>query len=169
MNLTGYRQDLQDNPDTSEYYGIVKDLLEHEKVQEMNKYPHHYAMTCLSHSISVSYYCYVLCKKWKLDYVSAARAGLLHDLFLYDWREHKLETGEALHGFRHPVVAYQNAKKYFDINKIEKDMILNHMWPLTFYRRPRHMESFVIIMVDKYCGTLELANHFIPVFKLASD
>jgi len=32
-----------------------------------------------------------ICKKYNLDYASAARAGMVHDLFLYDWR--KRENG----------------------------------------------------------------------------
>ena len=41
-----------------------------------------------------------------LDYVSVARAGMLHDLFLYDWR--KRENGrKGLHAFTHPKSAYE--------------------------------------------------------------
>ena len=44
---------------------------------------------------------------------SAARGGMLHDLFLYDWREHSKKTGDRLHAITHPITAYRNACKYF--------------------------------------------------------
>ena len=47
-----------------------------------------------------------------------------------------------------------NAKKYFNINEIEKDMILKHMFPLTL-KFPKYKETFVIILVDKWCTMKE--------------
>ena len=59
---------------------------ENKTVQKMKNFRQHYETTCFDHCYTVSYYCYLICKKYKLDYISAARAGMLHDLFLYDWR-----------------------------------------------------------------------------------
>lgn len=71
------------------YLSIVKDLLKNPKVQEMKKYNHHYDSTCYSHSLQVSYISFLIAKKHNLDYEATARAGLLHDLFLYDWKTDK--------------------------------------------------------------------------------
>ena len=59
------------------------------------------------------------------DYRSAARAGLLHDLFFYDWRTKKAIRSN--HAAWHPWVAYDNAKKITELNKVETDAILKHM------------------------------------------
>jgi uncharacterized protein len=43
------------------------------------------------------------------------------------------------------------------MNNIEKDIIEKHMWPLTL-RLPRYKESYVVLMVDKYCALTETLN-----------
>ena len=83
----------------------------------------------------------------------AARAGLVHDLFLYDWRKRE-EGRKGFHAFTHPRASYENAKKIFTPNKIEKDIILKHMWPVT-PKFPRYKESFLITYVDKYFACVE--------------
>lgn len=84
---------------------------------------------------------------------------MLHDLFLYDWHTHARETGEYLHGLKHPGRAVENAQEYFGLNDLEKDMILKHMWPLTLIP-PKYPESFVICMVDKFCCICETMESF---------
>ena len=39
-------------------------------------------------------------------------------------------------------------------NKIEKDMIIKHMWPVTL-AIPRYPQTFILTLVDKYCATME--------------
>ena len=96
----------------SEFIEITKELIENETVQEMKKYRQHFETSCYEHCFIASYYCYVICKKLKLDYVSATRAAMLHDLFLYDWR--KRQNGrKGLHAFTHGKTAYENASKLF--------------------------------------------------------
>ena len=68
----------------------------------------------------------MFCKKHNLDYVSVARASILHDLFLYDWRNSRRELGlEGWHAFIHPKIALTNALNIFSLNKKEKDIIFN--------------------------------------------
>ncbi len=144
--------------DAIEYFSYIKDLLDTDIVTKMNNFRHHYSTTCLQHCINVSYYSYKICKKLHLDCRSAARAGILHDLFLYDWRERHRQKGELPHGFNHPKIALKNAKENFELNKREEDMILKHMWPLT-PALPRYKETFVIMLVDKYAAILELSMY----------
>lgn len=135
-----------------EFISTIEDILANDKVQEMKNYRQHYDTTCFDHCLTASYYCYHFCKRHHLDYVSAARATMIHDLFLYDWRRKQNRTG--LHAFTHPITAYQNAKSLFDLNPKEKDIILKHMWPVTF-ALPKYRESFVLTFVDKYCAMKE--------------
>jgi uncharacterized protein len=90
----------------------------------------------------------------RLDYRSAARGGLLHDYFLYDWHHAPYK----LHGFKHPNRALKNAQNDFDLNKIEIDIIKKHMWPLTV-TPPRYLESLIVGMVDKGCTISEVIRN----------
>ena len=130
------------------YMNIVKDIISNEMVQEMKQYRQHYNVSCFDHCLYVSYNLYKICRKHNLDYKSAARAGLVHDLFLYDWRKRQ-DGRKGLHAYTHPKTAYENAKKIFNLNEKEKDIILKHMWPVTV-PIPKYKESFLITYVDKY-------------------
>lgn len=128
---------LMDMPEANEYLmdpgymECVADILDHPVFQSMDQYIQHGTTTCKCHCIQVSYLAYKLCKRFGGNWRSAARAGLLHDLFLYDWHTHARETGDHFHGFTHPRTAMENAKQYFELTDEEKDTILRHMWPLT--------------------------------------
>lgn len=138
-----------------EYINCINDLINHEITKSMKKYKHHGDVSCLEHSVYVSYLSYKACKKLGLNYKAAARGGLLHDFYLYDWHISKPYKG--LHGFKHPEVALKNACEYFSLNDLEKDIIKKHMWPLTL-SLPRYKESFVVLMIDKYCALMEIAK-----------
>ena len=80
------------------------------------------------------------------------RGALLHDYFLYDW--HEKGENHRLHGFYHPKRALLNARKHFDLNGIEEDIIIKHMFPLTF-PAPKYKESVIVCIVDKWISTKE--------------
>lgn len=136
-----------------EFELIISDLINNETVLQMKNYRQHYETSCFEHCKMVAYYCYLICKKYNLDYKSATRAAMLHDLFLYDWR--KKDNGrKGLHAFTHPQTALENASKLFDLNEKERDIILKHMWPVTI-KLPKYKESYIITLVDKYCAIQE--------------
>lgn len=135
-----------------DFVNIIEDILANEKVQEMKKYRQHHKINCLDHCLFVSYNAYIICKKHDLDYISTARAAMVHDLFLYDWR--KRENGrKGLHAFTHPHRALEIASSFLELNDKEKDIILKHMWPVTF-KIPKYKESFIASFVDK-CFAVE--------------
>lgn len=129
-------------------------LLQHEKVKEMTQYMQHGNTSCFTHSLSVTYTSYLLSLHLNLniDHVSLIRGALLHDFFLYDW--HDRSAHKRLHGFRHPKSALINATTYFNLNEIEKDIILHHMWPLTLMP-PRSKEAYIVTLADKWCSMKE--------------
>ncbi len=135
--------------DITEFNEILKDVKDNETVLEMKKYRQHFDTSCYEHCLEASFYCYKICKALKLDYKSAARAAMLHDLFLYDWRKPNDYGG--LHAFTHGKLAYENASKIFDLNDKEKDMIIKHMWPVTL-ALPKYPETFILTLVDKFCA-----------------
>ncbi|AAK79633.1 uncharacterized protein BJV85_002330 [Clostridium acetobutylicum] len=136
-----------------EFKECIFDLLKEDIVLSMDKFIQHSNVTCLDHCIYVSYISYSICKRFGLDYCSAARGALLHDFFLYDW--HKTKSKDGLHGFTHPYTALRNANNFFELNSKEQDIIVKHMWPLTL-KLPKYKESLVVIFADKYCAILEI-------------
>ncbi len=138
----------------AEFFECIAELLELSDVQQLSNFAQHCKTNRLEHSLNVAYYSYKICKRLGLDYRSAARAGVLHDLFLYDWRKEKQPEGN--HAKAHPRVALRNAEKIADLNKVEKDAIVKHMWPLTV-RPPRYKESMIVSMADKYSACYEVA------------
>ncbi|MBN2038903.1 MAG: hypothetical protein JW864_02610 [Spirochaetes bacterium] len=142
-----------DNPKIDgEYLNCVSDILGNKEFQKLKEFPHHNS-TIYEHSLSVSYIVYYLSKSFKLDYKSATRGALLHDFFLYNWRESD-PSRKNLHGLRHPRIALKNAEKEFTLNDIERDIIIKHMWPLTPVP-PRYKESFIVTFADKYVASKE--------------
>ena len=131
----------------NEFQMIIKDLITNDTVKQMKNFRQHYETTCYDHCYTASYYCYLICKKYNLDYKSAARAAMLHDLFLYDWRKRQPDR-KGLHAFTHGKTAWEN------VNEKEKDMIIKHMWPVTL-ELPKSLEGLVLTFVDKYCAMSE--------------
>lgn len=144
--------------DVPEYYSFVSDLLRDSAVQKLAEFPHHKGTTRLQHSLNVSYYNYLFCRRLHLDRCSAARAGLLHDLFLYDRHDGEPAEDEGGHCRLHPKVAFYNAAERFPLNDCESDMILKHMWPMT-PQLPKYRETWVIQLVDKLCAMGEVCAH----------
>ena len=139
-----------------EFNDCIGDLLRIPDVQGLGDFGQHFDTNRLQHSINVAYYSYLLCKILHWDFRSAARAGTLHDLFLYDWREMPQDEH---HAFAHPKRALENARKNICLNPIEEDAILKHMWPLC-KSAPRYKESFVVSLADKYCCAGEVISSF---------
>lgn len=155
------------NISAQEYTEFMGDMMDNPVVSEMKKYNHHSHTSCYQHSVHVSYYNYLICKKFGWDTKAAAKGGLLHDLFLYDWHGHKTEMGERMHGFEHPTKALKNAQSNFDITEKEGDIIKKHMFPLTV-TPPKYKESYVIAMTDKFCSFGEVMDRFFKGKKRAT-
>ena len=145
-------------PNDPTYEALIKDLLAHKDIQSMAGFRHHGKITCLDHSLAVSYLAFQLAKKLSWDEQSVARAGLLHDFYLYDWHHKKNRKG--LHGFTHAKTSLANANHRFKLNAIEQDIIKTHMWPMN-PALPRYKESFLVCLVDKLLAlaeTIKLIN-----------
>lgn len=143
---------MQDWQRDTAYYNIVKDLLAHPQVQELANYTQHHHSDRLTHSIAVSYVSYKWALRLGLNATAVARAGILHDLFFYDWRTTKFELGT--HAFIHPRVSLRNAEKITQLSPMEKDIILKHMWGATA-TLPHYRESFLLDLVDDYMAVAE--------------
>ena len=140
----------------TEFNEILSDILSNETVKQMHNYIQHGEISCYTHCYYVAYYTYLICKKLKLDYKSAVRGAMLRDLFLYDW--HTTSPADinekGVHAWAHPRIALKNASKIFNLNDTEKDIIRNHMWPVTL-KFPKTKEAFIVSCMDKYSATAE--------------
>lgn len=141
----------------SEYFEIVSDLLNTAELQYLKNNIQHSDINALDHVRSVSYIAYKICKYSGLNHRAAARAGLLHDLVYYDW--HDPDPAHRLHGYRHPGFALKNAKALTELSKLEENIIIRHMWPLT-PTPPRYKEAWVVTIVDKYCAAKETLRKY---------
>ena len=50
--------------------------------------------------------------------------------------------------------AHKNARRDFELNEIEQDMIRKHMFPLNPVP-PKYRESWILCMADKICASKE--------------
>ena len=102
----------------------------------------------------MAYVAFRLARRWGLDYRAAARGGLLHDLYLYDARDHSQYEGNQC--FAHPKAALKNAQALCGaLSAVEENIIISHMWPLA-RRMPRYKEAVVVNLADKLCATVEV-------------
>ncbi|MBQ8182248.1 MAG: HD domain-containing protein [Ruminococcus sp.] len=145
------------------YFSHVKDIIDKEELGQLKNITHHISTTRFQHCLNVSYYSYIVCKKLNLNAHSAARAGLLHDLFFYDRKAYNSirAKGQVSHSRLHSFIAAENASKLINITDMERDIIEKHMWPVTL-KLPKYRESYVICFVDKYCAVIEF---FSPKFR----
>lgn len=148
-----------DSKDSDEFFDIISDLYYTKEVQGLKNFVQHSDINRLDHITSVTYLTYIYCKKLSLDYKSAVRGAILHDLFYYDW--HDGNWSHRPHGFRHPGFAVKNAKALNPgLTKKEENIIKRHMWPLTVIP-PKYPEGMIVSLCDKYCATREvlIADH----------
>ncbi|MFA6861502.1 MAG: HD domain-containing protein [Bacilli bacterium] len=118
----------------------------------------HKGVTTFDHSIGVAYVAVNYIRKHhikKVDLRSIIRGALLHDFFLYNWHDH--DKSHRFHGFIHAKRALKNAEKEFSLNKVEKDIIVKHMFPLTL-ALPCYKESFIVSLADKKCAIYEIRH-----------
>ena len=80
MNITLDKKSLDlntldaDFKSKREFVNIVKDLIDNPTVKQMKNFRQHYNSSCYEHCLEVAYWSYLICKKFNLNYVSAARA-----------------------------------------------------------------------------------------------
>jgi len=141
------------------FFLSIEDLLANKAVQSMADYRHHHVST-LEHALVISQASWYLAEALGLDQEACARGALLHDFFLYDWRE----KGHTHHATAHAGLALQNANRYFNLEDKEKDIILTHMWPLSdsFFK---YRESVLVSLVDKVGSTRDIFSMISGVYE----
>ena len=133
-----------------EYNNIYKEFEENPEFKKLSENIHH-GLTRLEHVNRVAKWSFYMSKILKLDTISTTRGALLHDFFTSDNinRENYKDFLK-----EHPLIALENSKKYFKINKIEEDIIIKHMYPIT-RKKPIYKESRLVSVVDKVVSCYE--------------
>ncbi len=138
------------------FLSLVDELLATQEIQGLKAYEQHLEIDRLQHILGVAYLSYRICKKLGWNYRAAARAGIMHDLVYYDWRDGETGGWHKLHGYYHPNRAAMNAKELCeDVTEKELDIIKKHMWPLTVVP-PKYKEGYIVTFCDKYCAAREI-------------
>lgn len=135
---------------------IASEIINKDKYISLKDNPHH-GLNRYIHSMNVAKGTYRISKLLKMDYVSATRGALLHDYFNdSDYRS----TKGFKKGAMHPVIALNNARREFELNEKEENIIVSHMFPLGDVK-PNCRESWIVTGVDKIvaireCGIYKL-------------
>ena len=112
---------------------ILAQLTQRTHILESKEHIQHGMTSVFDHCLNVAIISLKIVCMFKIavDEKSLITGALLHDYFLYDW--HNKESSPSWHGFKHPAIALSNARRDFPLNRIETDIIMNHMFPLTFF------------------------------------
>ncbi len=132
---------------------IAKDIIEKEKFKSLNFEPHH-GITRYEHVMRVAKGTYRISTILHIDYISATRGALLHDYFNNDDYQN---TKGLKKGSLHPVIALNNARREYNLNDKEENIIISHMYPLG-KNKPNCMESWIVSLVDKNVAIYECAK-----------
>lgn len=132
---------------------MIREVSEHEnsRFDEMEQYMQHGTTTVRKHCINVAHVALFLTTKFgiEVDEEAMIRGCLLHDYFLYDWHDFRIEY--LIHGWTHPGKSMRNAIRDFGIGEIEQDVISHHMFPMTPFL-PKTTEGWMIVFADKLCA-----------------
>ena len=110
-----------------EFEIIVEDILNNDKFKSLSRELHH-GISRYEHSLRVAKYSYNVATILHMkNYKEITRAALLHDF--YDDVDLGNDTPyERL--YTHPHMAVVNAKKYFELNETQENIIESHMFPI---------------------------------------
>lgn len=132
-----------------EFYEINKDIFDNKKFNELKNYRHH-GITRYDHCYNVAYITYRITRKISKNYKEITRAALLHDFFT----DEVDNMGSIKRFVTHPKYALENSKKYFNISKLQEDIILSHMFPVGL-KVPKYKESWLVDIVDNISSIYE--------------
>ena len=130
----------QNDPTIREMCELGRDVLESRDMQALRTFHQHGVISRYEHCLSVCYIALRLADKWHVD-VDRHDPGNLR----------------LLHGFTHAKEALSNARKQFELNKVECDVIQKHMFPLNI-ALPKYWETVLVSAADKISAVLETVH-----------
>lgn len=141
-------------------YNLIRkhgsDILAHPSFKALARNKQHHNSNTYAHLIHVTVLA-VKIARWtraKVDERALVRASLLHDYYLYDW--HDRANRKKKHARKHGQYAADNAQRDFGITELERDLIVNHMWPINPMHFPKGKMGWIIVLADKTATFEEL-------------
>ena len=141
------------------YTEALEALKNDPDIRVMRQFRQHTVSNTFNHVCHVARMSHKIEKKLhvKVDEKSLLRGAVLHDYYLYDFREHPMSAYR--HGTSHAGTALKNAEEKFNLNETEKNIIYSHMWPLNLTHIPRCREAWIVTLADKICAFEEMVLH----------
>ena len=138
----------------------TKDITDNSHFNKLKNELHH-GISRYEHSMRVARWTYRVCNTFKFDNTKeVTRAALLHDFYINDDLQ---ANGGPKALVEHPRIALRNSKKYFDINSVQEDIIVHHMFPCNL-NIPESKEAFLVSLVDKGVSTFEMLRFKAPLY-----
>lgn len=138
-----------------EFNNIISDILKNKEFIDL-KYEIHHGISRLDHSLNVARVTYRICKRLHVkNYEEITRAALLHDFFK------SIEVPEKSF-LLHPLKAAENAKKNFEISKMQENIISAHMFPIS-KSMPKYVGSWIVSGADKAVAIYECTKYKAPL------
>ena len=136
------------------YKDIKESIIKSNKYQSLDL-DYHHGLTRYKHIMHVSKLTYYISKLLRVDYISATRGALLHDYF----NESEYLNIKGLDKPRiHPFLALNNSLKEQELNVIERNIIISHMYPIGNIK-PLYIESWIVTFTDKLVALYEYINY----------
>lgn len=159
---------LKDNfSEYIEFYNIIEPFVSHQEFVKRKDFSHHINESVYEHTLRVSFDCFKIGKKLKLDYKSLTIAALLHDFYEKPWQYDKEKKPILqMHAFTHAHNAVLNAKKHFGSKITPKiaNIMETHMFPVN-KKIPRSKEAWILTLVDK-ADSMDFIMHPIMLFHI---
>ncbi len=132
---------------------LIDEIRKDEAYLRLKDYIQHGNISTYAHCLRVARRSFDIARffRIKVNEKELLKGALLHDYFLYDWHYH----GDKLHGYHHPHIAMENAKRDFGLTEREQNIIRSHMWPLTLTFVPKYREAALVCLADKICSVEE--------------
>ena len=126
---------------------------EDERILAMKRFPHHGSISTYTHSLRVVRKAVGIVNFFhrKVDWDVLLFGALLHDFYLYDFREHC----SFKNGILHPKKAAENAVTYFGVDRSVEKAIRSHMFPIVFWHVPNSREAWIVSLADKLVSIKE--------------
>ena len=127
---------------------IYQSFLHNEKILKMKEISMHRGSNCYIHSFKVAKLAIKRALRHKKgDLYVILLGSILHDYYLYDWRDERDKMKD--HLSTHPYTAAKNAMRDFNISDKVRKVIEQHMWPVNIAEFPETKEARIISNADK--------------------
>lgn len=144
----------------NEMKNYTNQIMDSEIFQAATRTDHHFGYNIACHEIHVCivamFMAYMLSRIGiHFQMHSMIRGILCHDLGLVGRYEKKFYSGLDC-ALRHPVESVKIARNLLpDLDAIEEDIIVKHMFPMNVTGIPRYKETWIVTIADKWCAITE--------------